>query len=62
MRAAATALALVAYGLMSPYVLYTEAHEYMHEPPARTGSCLLNGVIMGGAICQTLTVRAAGGV
>ena len=43
MRFAALALALVA-----------EAHEYMHDPPGRTGSCLLNGVIMGGAICQTL--------
>ena len=29
MRAAALALALVAYGLMSPYVLYTAAYGYL---------------------------------
>jgi hypothetical protein len=32
----------------------TVAHEYMHMPPARTDECLLNGVIMGSTICQTL--------
>jgi hypothetical protein len=30
------------------------AHEYMHVPPGRTGTCLLNGVIMGSQICQTI--------
>ena len=31
------------------------AHEYLHVPPARTDSCLLNGVIMGTTICDTIT-------
>ena len=30
------------------------AHEYMREPLARAGECLLNGVIMGSKICQTI--------
>ena len=29
------------------------AHEYMSAPLARSGQCLLNGVIMGNSICQT---------
>ena len=30
------------------------AHEYMRAPMARTDTCLLNGVIMGDKICQTI--------
>ena len=31
------------------------AHEYMETPLARTDTCLLNGVIMGSKICDTIT-------
>ena len=40
--------------LLATALASARAHEYMHVPPARTGSCLLNGVIMGSKICQTL--------
>lgn len=36
-------------------LVVVEAHEYLSAPLSRTGSCLLNGVIMGSKICQTHT-------
>jgi hypothetical protein len=55
-RSAAKEVAMMLLVLLATLLLGSaaRAHEYMHVPPGRTGACLLNGVIMGDQICQTI--------
>ena len=50
-----TVAAVAVVAVVSLLTQQALGHEYLGVPLARTADCLLNGVIMGGSICQTIT-------